>query len=261
METKFKNFRGKSKPKYIPSCKLFKDKVEAKAYMECLDNILEKALSKDQTDDIDRIQDAEFVKELLKKNNKIIKELQDECKNITFDKLVVKKVDDTYNVYFSYKIQDLLSSINNSTIKLYDDENYNYIMDKIYQGGYTDSRLEIDITGEFNKIDVMNGLPNFMKGLGLGTKIYKVLIKKKGYIASFHTEETSMDSDFVWTNILHDQDMFSFSNGNNFISFWNEYDTDKITKILKKFYKHHSDNFQLDNDFMNKIGLTEYKLR
>ena len=45
----------------------------------------------------------------------------------------------------------------------------------------------------FNKIDILNGLPNFMKKLGLGKKIYKKLIKDFGYISSFSGYNPSIE--------------------------------------------------------------------
>jgi hypothetical protein len=66
-----------------------------------------------------------------------------------------------------------------------------YLTDEVHQrifgDGYDDIYLEIEIDSELlNRIDIINGLPNFMKGIGLDKKIYKKLIKDFGFISSFN---------------------------------------------------------------------------
>ena len=135
------------------------------------------------------------------------------------------------------------------------------IINKIFQDGYRDLFLDIEIHKEnLNKIDVLNGLPNFMKILGLGKKIYKKLIKDFNYISSFYGYNPSIDSDLVWNSVLDDNEVYSFINDNNIISFWNEYEYDEIIEKLKEFYKIPGEMF-FDDDFLKKYNLNENELK
>ena len=105
----------------------------------------------------------------------------------------------------------------------------------------------------------MNGLPLFMKGLGLGKKIYKKLICDFGYISSYDGYEPSLDSSMVWESIVNDKELFTFSNDENLISFWNELEYETIIEKLKEFYEHKG-NVQFDDDFLAKHNLTDLNL-
>jgi DNA-binding MltR family transcriptional regulator len=101
----------------------------------------------------------------------------------------------------------------------------------------------------------MNGLPDFIKGIGLGKKIYKKLIKDLGYISSFNGYEPSVESSMVWRSIAKDEEVFTFTDDENIISFWNELDYNIIIEKLKEFYNNNFNNYQLDDDFIRKYQL------
>ena len=64
----------------------------------------------------------------------------------------------------------------------------------------------------------------------------------------------------TWNSILEDNEIYSFCNDNNIISFWNELPYDEITNILKGFYKEHGKMF-FDDDFLSKYNLTDEQLK
>jgi hypothetical protein len=112
-----------------------------------------------------------------------------------------------------------------------------------------------------NRIDIMNGLPNFMKGIGLGKKIYKKLIKDFNYISTFDGYEPSIDSSMVWESLAKDDDIFTFTNDENIICFWNDYSYNDTIEKLKYFYKDSDiNNAQFDDTFLNRYNLTDDSL-
>jgi hypothetical protein len=131
------------------------------------------------------------------------------------------------------------------------------IQQRIFGDGYDDIYLEVELDKDLlNRIDIMNGLPNFMKGIGLGKKIYKKLIKDFGFISSFYGYEPSLDSSMVWRSLSTDSEIFTFINDENIISFWNDLNYDLIVENLKLFYEKKG-NIQIDDDFLKKYELSE----
>ena len=100
----------------------------------------------------------------------------------------------------------------------------------------------------------MNGLPNFLMGLGLAKKMYKKFIKDLGYISSFSGGDTNIDSSMVWKSIATDQDLYTFCNDDNIISFWKDLDYDKIMKKLREFY------YKRGKIVIDEVFLIRYKI-
>ena len=129
------------------------------------------------------------------------------------------------------------------------------VYDRFFGDGYDEMFLNIQLDeSNLNRIDIINGLPNFLKNIGLGKKIYKKLIKDLGYVSSFSGYEPSLDSSMVWKSIVSDNDMFSFTNNENIISFWNDLDKDFIIDKLKIFFEYKG-KIQIDKDFLKKYDL------
>ena len=52
------------------------------------------------------------------------------------------------------------------------------VIDKINRDGYDEPHIDLEIDEKcLNKIDIINGLPNFLQNIGLGKKVYKKFIK------------------------------------------------------------------------------------
>ena len=64
----------------------------------------------------------------------------------------------------------------------------------------------------------------------------------------------------VWESLANDKDLFTFSNDENLISFWNELEYETIIEKLKEFCEH-SGNVQFDDDFLTKYNLSENDLK
>ena len=234
-----------------------------KKYSEILESvkrynvIFEKSLSPDKIDKINRLKDSGDLKMILNDINELVLDLKERLLNIDFDDIEYSYEDDIISLSYSDEIHALLVSLRYKTRKSSEE-----IEDKIFGNGWKDLFLEIEIdTDMFNRIDIMNGLPKFIKGIGLGKKIYKKLIKDFNYISSFDGYEPSIDSSMVWESIARDEDIFTFSNGDNLISFWNNYSYNDIINVLKLFYKNGKGEQQYDDSFLKLYNLDEDHLR
>jgi len=218
--------------------------------------LYERSIKPELKNNINRLKEVNDFKGILKEINIIISDIVLLSKNIQYDNIRYTINDNEIEINYTPELSALLLNFKNILIDLQDDWD---LMNKIFQDGYRDIFLEITLKGKFNQIDILNGLPNFMKGLGLGQKIYKKLIKDFNFISSFYGVEPSIDSDMVWNKIVDDKEIYSFINDNNFVSFWNDIEFDTIIKKLKEFYKI-SGNKIYDNDFCIKYNMTQEEL-
>lgn len=231
---------------------------KVKSYSEILDSIkkrkliTERALDPERIDKLKRLKDAGDVSNSLKELKPTLDRIIDICRDINYDDIAYSYKNGIIKTSYNSIVLVLLATLKND-LDILDDEIHN----RIFGDGYDDLYLEIELDKKYlNKIDIMNGLPNFMKGIGLGKKIYKKLIKDFGFISSFNGYEPSLDSSMVWRSLATDKEIFTFSNDENLISFWNELDYDLIIEKLKNFYKYKG-KIQIDDDFLKKFKLDE----
>jgi len=218
--------------------------------------LYELSMSKEKKEEINKLKQTEDFKIIIKEITLLIQKIKNSAKNIYYDDIRYQIIDDAIEIHYDANTSALLNTLKEVLFGLYENDE---IMEKTFDGGYREMFLEISIDKNLNKIDILNGLPIFMKNIGLGKKIYKKLIKDFNYMSSFQGYEPSIDSNMVWDTIFDDKEIYSFSNDDNFISFWNDYSFDKIIEILKTFYKQ-SGNQIYDDDFLSKYKLTDIKL-
>jgi hypothetical protein len=213
------------------------------------------------------------LKDALVNINSIIEMLRDDIKKITLDDIeLAYNIKEGHFVYdFDTKIETYLNQLNRAikkdkSNKKYDNDDNNYILDKINNGNTILSFVDFDVDKKaFNKIDIGgSGFPEFFKGLGLGKLVYKALVKKLKYASlNGNAERTSKEADLLISSVLKDKDLYSFSIDSFIITFWNECEYDFIIKTLKEFYKlvDFNDNIQFDDDFLQKYNLDNKKLK
>lgn len=216
--------------------------------------IIEKALNSDDIKKIKRLKKSSDISNILKSIDTLSNKIVTMLSEIDFNqiKLTIKtgnyiEVSYTKNINVELiNLNDELSGVENKKIK-----------DLFFKDGYDDLFLQIELDNDnLNKIDIINGLPNFIKNIGLGKKIYKKLIKDFGFISSFSGFKPSLDSDMVWKSIANDKEIFTFSNDDNLISFWNNLEYEFIIEKLKIFYNNKG-SIQIDDDFISKFKLTK----
>lgn len=229
-----------------------------KSYSQILDSIkervsiMEMALNTERIDKVKRFKDAGDISNSLKIIQPSLDKVVDICRNINYDDINYSYKNDLVKVSYNSVVLVLLATLKNDTDILGDE-----VHQRIFGDGYDDIYLEIEIDSElFNRIDIINGLPNFMKGIGLGKKIYKKLIKDFGFISSFNGYEPSLESSMVWRSLATDSEIFTFTNDDNIIGFWSDLDYNLIIQKLKLFYQKKG-KIQIDDDFLKKNELSE----
>lgn len=232
-----------------------------KSYSQILDSvkervsIMEMALNPERIDKVKRFKDAGDISNSLKLIQPSLDKVVDICRNINYDDINYSYKNDLVKVSYTSVVLVLLATLKNDTDILGDE-----VHQRIFGDGYDDIYLEIEIDSELlNRIDIINGLPNFMKGIGLGKKIYKKLIKDFGFISSFNGYEPSLESSMVWRTLATDSEIFTFINDDNIISFWSDLDYNLIIQKLKLFYQKKG-KIQIDDDFLKKNELSEKEL-
>lgn len=232
-----------------------------KSYSQILDSIkervsiMEMALNPERIDKVKRFKDAGDISNSLKLIQPSLDKVVDICRNINYDDINYSYKNDLVKVSYNSVVLVLLATLKNDSDILGDE-----VHQRIFGDGYDDIYLEIEIDSElFNRIDIINGLPNFMKGIGLGKKIYKKLIKDFGFISSFNGYEPSLESSMVWRSLATDSEIFTFTNDDNIIGFWSDLDYNLIIQKLKLFYQKKG-KIQIDDDFLKKNELSEKEL-
>jgi len=218
--------------------------------------VYEKAMSPEKIANLKRLKDSGDFKSILKILNDDINLILNKCRDLSYDDIGYSMNDDIITISYGKHIHTLLSILKDKI------ENYSTddIDEKIFGGGWKDLFLEIEIDKKnLNKIDIINSLPNFMKNIGLGKKIYKKIIKDFGFISSFDGYEPSLDSSMVWESLANDKEIFTFTNDENIISFWYELNYETIIEKLSKFYKNKG-FIQFDDDFLIKFNLNDKEM-
>lgn len=222
--------------------------------------LFEDSLSDDSRMNIKRINKSENFLIKINRINKIISEIKDKCSNLDYSDISFVEEDGVLEVSYNYEINLLFLNLKNELIFIRGNKIYDEISNKIFGDGYKSLFLFIDVdVNRLNQIDIINGLPYFIKNIGLGKKIYKSLIKEIDYISSFSGNKPSLDSNLVWNSISKDKELFTFSNDNNLISFWNELDFNYIIECLSNFYKIKG-SMEFDKDFLYKFKLNKKEL-
>lgn len=113
------------------------------------------------------------------------------------------------------------------------------IIYKIFEDGYRDFKPEIDISLNYlNKVDIMTGLPNKLKNIGLGYKIIDKLIKEYKYISFYENDkefEISLDLKFLIDSLITDENYFSFLDNRNLLIVDKNSLNNEIKEIIKNF--------------------------
>jgi hypothetical protein len=219
--------------------------------LETYNSITEMALSPLDISNMEKLRLAKKYSDIIKKYEEAINNLKDICSNLNYNDIEWRFIG-YYEVYFTKQISKILSKILDD---LSDEDEE--VIDKINRDGYDDPHVDIEINEKtLNKIDIINGLPNFLQGLGLGKKLYKKFIKELGYISSWSGGDVNLDSSMVWKSLASDNDLFMFCNDNNIICFWSDLGYDTIMIKLREFY-YKKGNMIIDADFLKKYSMSK----
>lgn len=231
----------------IPDFKLFLEKIENNK------KIYEMSSNRTKVDQAKRFKRSGDYKGALNIINDLINILKDNIKKLNYDDIKYDRIKDDHIIqiiiYYNPTIRSNMNDIRDCLLEQGDNSDIlNY---KIFGEGSHNFNLEIDIrVDQLNNMDVINELPIFMKGLGLGKKIYKKLIKDFGYISSIG-HESSEGSNMVWHSLTEDKELYNFINNDNIIVFFNDINYEMIMEKLKLFFNNNG-HWLVDDDFIEK---------
>jgi len=110
------------------------------------------------------------------------------------------------------------------------------------------SVLPKSLSGEYNLIDVEDLIPDELKGLSIGYKIYKFVLDKSKFLMT--NKNNSPEAKNLWYNLLKDDDMYAGTNKYYNIIIKKDISDELLISILNKVKKF---SFIFDDELNNKI--------
>lgn len=230
-------------------------------YLKSIKNIVnEHALHKDKIINIKQLYNSGKYKETLNEINYFYNLIIDELKNINITDIKISnnRVSGDYInhlvVSYGYKIDGYILDLMHSLEEVENDPN---IIMKYFPDGYNEFNLSVDINPyNFNEIHIINNLPYCLKGIGLGKKIIKSVIKFCGFISLQKYTNPSDEFISVFHSLSKDSNYYTFVDENESILVFDKIDKSDIIPIVKDFLKD-SSTYAIDDDFLKDFKLTE----
>lgn len=177
-------------------------------------------------------------------DEKLIK-LRDAIKNINFTDIIL----DEGELYHNEQSYNVKISNREITLLLEYAKNYariNRISDETVNPNKFDFEISVGLN-EFNRVHFNKSLPNILRGVGLGYKIYKALAFKLGYLSSDNTASFSAQS--VWYYLIQDPD-FNYILCKNFVFIIKRnLPTDQKINIVLDYIKNYDWLFEDESEF------------
>jgi len=140
----------------------------------------------------------------------------------------------SYGKEIDYKLNMLKNLIEN--IK---DEDLQEEFKDMFNMFFVDIRID---KNNFNQIHIPVGIPTELRGVGVGYKIYKSILKKLNYISSDSNGVVTFYAKNVWNKLRQDKEIYTFLLDKKVMCVNVEYKD--IIKLLEKYYH--------DNILLNK---------
>lgn len=222
--------------------------------------VYEHAVDRSLKERVRRLVEAGDLSGLLKEATLVIGRIKGLLNEVKFSDLRYRVIERTRSVTivaFDYSTEAVALFENLSVILSYSGEESDEVTRFVFGDGPREYFLEVEVHGEnMNKIDVLNGLPLFMRGLGLGKKVYKRLIVDFGYLSSFEGYGPSKESSMVWNSLADDHELYTFTNDGNIICFHQGVPLEGILEVLGRFYRIPGEVVVLDSDFLRRYDVS-----
>lgn len=179
---------------------------------------------------------------------------------------VVDKIKDIF--YNVAKAKEIISNVKweDLTVKSISDKFYRiYLPDFVYTQlrksniyfDYVEFKVEdVDL---YNRVHT-TGIPDKLKGIGLGYKCYKALTKYLGWISS--QADASVDAVNVWKKLIRDNDFYSAVSNNSVVIIDKDINKEKIKDILLKFLEFNEINVDgSDDTLIKKLADRKYAIK
>jgi len=149
-------------------------------------------------------------------------------KKVKEDDIFLKKIGDDNHISYVLYFKD--ENLNELYFKL---ARYRLSFDSASK-----SQTEEDLFGDKigHRFHLRTGLPDSLKGIGLGYKIYRILVKTVGYICS--NSQTTQDARNIYNKLINDSDFYSIvDNVEKDLMYKNVHIRSKVM-IIDKNYKY-----------------------
>lgn len=184
-------------------------------------------------------------------NDSQMSELEDikrDIKKISWKDLKVKRSGSSFNnltIYFELP-EPIINKLKN-------------IGNDFYKNEVVSKRMQMEIEAANHNRTHIEAIPGFMRGLGLGFKMYKAVVKRLGYITTFG--DASPSAKKLWSNLIQDPSFYVLLTDNGALLIDKKYDKfrseEVIINYIKDYYgvniygkidKNVRDKFHMDNN-------------
>lgn len=187
-----------------------------------------------------RLGAANKVKKELVVCNGRVASFQENVRNILWSELEIKRFENGTSIGFEVTLPKRLKEefeiirLSNKIDKRYDD-----IFDNIIWGQDDNKcdelvwNIQIESLNS-NRIHISGkGIPFSLRNLGLGKKMYKIIINESGYITS-ENHESYGHSDLLWESLVKDPELCSFISKDKILTFFRKNIPMNFKDILEK---------------------------
>jgi hypothetical protein len=135
-------------------------------------------------------------------------------------------------------------------IFIYPDTNFIELLKQMDPKVDDNMRFYLTLTGELNQIDFSDGLPPYLRGLGIAYKLYKMTIEKNKYITS--DRFSSLHAWNLWYNLLQDEDLYCFTSNIRSGLISKKVSDEELKEIVNKLSVG-VENIEYDDDLKEKL--------
>jgi len=137
-------------------------------------------------------------------------------------------------------------------IFIYPDTNFIELLKQLDPRVDDNMRFYLTLTGDMNQIDFSDGLPPYLRGLGVAYKLYKMTIEKNKYITS--DRFSSLHAWNLWYNLLQDNDLYCFTSNIRSGLISKKVNEEELKEIINKLSVG-VENIEYDDDLKEKLGI------
>ena len=136
---------------------------------------------------------------------------------------------------------------------IYPDINFIELLKQLDPRVDDNMRFYLTLTGDMNQIDFSDGLPPYLRGLGVAYKLYKMTIEKNKYITS--DRFSSLHAWNLWYNLLQDEGLYCFTSNIRSGLISKKVSDEELKEIVNKLSVG-VENIEYDDDLKEKLGLS-----
>jgi len=137
-------------------------------------------------------------------------------------------------------------------IFIYPDTNFIELLKQLDPRVDDNMRFYLTLTGDMNQVDFSDGLPPYLRGLGVAYKLYKMTIEKNKYITS--DRFSSLHAWNLWYNLLQDENLYCFTSNIRSGLISKKVSDEELKEIINKLSVG-VENIEYDDDLKEKLGL------